>query len=91
LIILTTTGVAFSINAKFCCCTNPLSMKHANSPKSRSVWVHIVVDLPPLIMMGNKKKVLFLKTRKDHFEHMMHQGPVSWSLLRVDIFISFLF
>jgi hypothetical protein len=33
LIILTAIGVIFSTNAKLCCCTNTLSMKHANAPK----------------------------------------------------------
>jgi hypothetical protein len=31
-------------------------MKHANALESRSDWVCIFVDLPPLIMMGNKKQ-----------------------------------
>jgi hypothetical protein len=52
----TTTGVVFSTNAKLCCRTNYLSMKHADAPKSRSAWVCTIVDLPPLIVMGNKKQ-----------------------------------
>ncbi len=55
-ITLTTIGVTFSTNAKLCCCTNSLSMKHANALESRNAWVHIVVDLSPLIVMGNKKQ-----------------------------------
>jgi hypothetical protein len=35
LITLTTTNDVFSTNTKLCCCTNSLSMKHANAPKSR--------------------------------------------------------
>jgi hypothetical protein len=31
-------------------------MKHEDALESRTVWVRIVVDLPPLIMMGNKKQ-----------------------------------
>jgi len=31
-------------------------MKHVDAPKSKSVWVHIVIDLLHLIMMGNKKQ-----------------------------------
>jgi hypothetical protein len=31
-------------------------MKHGDALESRSVWVHTIVDLPPLIMMGNKKQ-----------------------------------
>jgi hypothetical protein len=50
-IILIATGVIFSTNAKLYCHTNPLSMKHANAFE----WVHTVMDLPPLIMMGIKK------------------------------------
>jgi hypothetical protein len=42
---------------------HPLSMKHVNALESKSAWVHIIVDLPPLIMMGNKKNVLILKIR----------------------------
>jgi hypothetical protein len=30
-------------------------MKLVDALESRSVWVCIVMDLPPLIMMGNKK------------------------------------
>jgi hypothetical protein len=55
-IILTTACVAFSTNAKLRCRTNFLSLKHANVFESRSAWVHIVVDLPPLIVMGNKNQ-----------------------------------
>jgi hypothetical protein len=31
-------------------------MKHEDAPKSKSVWVHVIMDLPPLIVMGNKKQ-----------------------------------
>jgi hypothetical protein len=31
-------------------------MKHANALELINVWVHTVVDLSPLIMMGNKKQ-----------------------------------
>jgi hypothetical protein len=30
-------------------------MKHEDALELINVWVHIVVDLPPLIVMGNKK------------------------------------
>jgi len=33
-------------------------MKHVDAPKSKNAWVHIVVDLTPLIMMGNKKQAV---------------------------------
>jgi hypothetical protein len=52
----TTINVTFSTNVKLCCHTNPLSMKHVDAPESKSVWVCTVMDLPPLIMMGNKKQ-----------------------------------
>ncbi len=55
-ITLTTICVVFSTNAKLRCCTNFLLLKHANAFESRSVWVHSVMDLPPLIVMGNKKQ-----------------------------------
>jgi hypothetical protein len=32
------------------CCTNSLSMKHVNAPKSKNVWVSIVISLLHLIM-----------------------------------------
>ncbi len=89
--ILITIGVTFSTNAKLCCHTNSLLMKHANAPKSINAWVCTIVDLPPFIMMGNKKKVLVLKTRYDRFKHMMHLGSISWSLLKLDILVSLLF
>jgi hypothetical protein len=31
-------------------------MKHANALESKSVWVCIVVNLSPLMMMANKKQ-----------------------------------
>jgi hypothetical protein len=31
-------------------------MKHVDALESKSVWVHIVIDLLHLIMMGNKKQ-----------------------------------
>jgi hypothetical protein len=31
-------------------------MKHVDAPESRSAWVCVIVDLPPLIVMGNKKQ-----------------------------------
>ncbi len=52
----TTNGVIFSTNARLCCHTNSLLMKHVDAPKSKSVWVHIIIDLLHLIMMGNKKQ-----------------------------------
>jgi len=55
-IILIATCVAFSTNAKLCCHTNSLSLKHVDAFELRSVWVRTIVDLPPLIMMGNKKQ-----------------------------------
>jgi hypothetical protein len=31
-------------------------MKHVNTLESKIVWVHTIMDLPPLIVMGNKKQ-----------------------------------
>jgi hypothetical protein len=56
LIISITIGVIFSTNAKLCCRTNSLSMKHVDALEPKSEWVCIIMDLPPLIMMGNKKQ-----------------------------------
>jgi len=42
-------------------------MKHANALELRSVWVRIVVDLPPLIMMDNKKKYVGSKDKVGPF------------------------
>jgi len=52
----TATSVVFSTNTRLCCHTNSLLMKHVDAPESITVWVRIVVGLPPLIMMGNKKQ-----------------------------------
>jgi hypothetical protein len=52
----TTIGIVFSTNAKLCYRINSLSMKHANTPESKNAWVYIIVDLPPLIVMGNKNQ-----------------------------------
>jgi hypothetical protein len=62
-IISTATNVVFSTNTKLCYRANLLSMKLVDALGLRSAWVRIVVDLPPLIMMGKKNKVLVLKTR----------------------------
>ncbi len=56
MIISIAIGVIFFTNDKLCCHTNSLLMKHVNAPKSISAWVLVVVDLPPLIMMGNTKQ-----------------------------------
>jgi len=32
-------------------------MKHIDALESKSAWVHTIMDLPPLIMMGNKKQI----------------------------------
>jgi hypothetical protein len=53
LIISIAIGVIFSTNSKLCCHINPLLMKHADAFESRS---HTIVDIPPFIMMGNKKQ-----------------------------------
>jgi hypothetical protein len=55
-IISIATCVTFSTNAKLCCHINYLSAKDENASKRRSVWVRTIVDLPPLIVMGNKKQ-----------------------------------
>ncbi len=51
-----TIGVIFSTNAKLCCHTNSSLMKHVDALESKCVWVRIIIDLLPLIMMGNKKQ-----------------------------------
>jgi hypothetical protein len=56
LIISTAIGAIFSTNAKLCCRTNSLSMKHVDALEPRSDWVSMIMDLPPLIVMGNKKQ-----------------------------------
>jgi hypothetical protein len=66
-IILTAISVTFSTNIKLCYHMNPLSMKHADAPESRSVWVCIVMDLPPLIMLGNKKQGVGFKNNVGSF------------------------
>jgi hypothetical protein len=67
MLISTTIGVAFSTNVKLCCCTNLLSMKYADAPESKSVWVCTTMDLPPLIMMGNKKQGVGFKDKVKPF------------------------
>jgi hypothetical protein len=48
-------------------CTNFLSMKHLDAPKSSNVLVFIVVDLLHLIVISQKNKVLSLNISWDHF------------------------
>ncbi len=66
-IILTTTSVTFSTNAKLCHHTNSLSMKHVNALESKNVWVHTIMDLPPLIVMGNRKQGVGYKDKVRSF------------------------
>jgi len=47
-----------------------LLMKHVDAPKSKNAWVHTAVDLPPLIMMGNKKQGLTIPTKIGHFSFL---------------------
>jgi hypothetical protein len=54
-IISTAVGVTFSANAKLCCHTNSLSTMHVDALELKNVWVCIVINLLPLIMIGNKK------------------------------------
>jgi hypothetical protein len=54
---LIATSVAFSTNIKLCSNTNSFLMKHIDALESKSAWVHTIMDLPPLIMMGNKKQI----------------------------------
>jgi hypothetical protein len=56
LITSTATSVTFSTNAKLCCHNNFLLIKDANALESRRAWVCKIMDLPPLIMMENKKQ-----------------------------------
>jgi hypothetical protein len=64
-ITLTAIGVVFS--TKLCCRTNYLSMKHANAPKSKIIWVHAIMDLPFLIVMGNKQENVRSKNKVGSF------------------------
>jgi hypothetical protein len=38
-------------------------MKHVDALESISVWVYTIVDLPPLIIVGNKKQGVGLKKK----------------------------
>jgi hypothetical protein len=44
-----------------------------------------------LLVIGNKNKVLGLKIGYDHFDHMIHRGPISHCLLKLDIFVCQIF
>jgi hypothetical protein len=37
------------------------------SLKSKSTWVHTIMDLPPLIVMGNKKQGVGFEDKKGPF------------------------
>ncbi len=81
-------SVTFFTKANLCCCTNSLSTKHVDAPESSNVWVFIVMDLLHLIMIGNKKLgVRFEDKLLYHSEHMMYWGPISRSLMRLDVFV----
>jgi hypothetical protein len=63
-------------------------MKHTNALKSSNVLVSIIMDLPYLIMINNKKEGARFKGKHDHFEHMMHPNLISQSILKLDVFVS---
>ncbi len=50
------TGMFFFMRIILCCHISSLSMKHADPPKSNNALVSIVMDLPYLIVIGNKKQ-----------------------------------
>ncbi len=82
-IILIDNGVVFFTNAKLCYRTNSLSMKHVDALKSRSAWVHMVVDLPPLTTMGNKKQDVGSKNKARLFR--MHDASRSSFMSPIEI------
>jgi hypothetical protein len=48
-------GMFFFTKIILCCHTTSLSMKHANALESNNVLISIAIDLPYLIVIGNKK------------------------------------
>jgi hypothetical protein len=60
-------SVLFSIRANLYYCTNSLSMKHINAPKSRSVWASIIIGFLHLTMIGIKKHGVGSKDRLEPF------------------------
>jgi hypothetical protein len=85
------THVLFFTKANLYCCTNLWSMKYVDAPKSIFVWASIVTNLLHLKVIGTKNVVMDLKIVWDHLHYMMHQNPTSWSLLRLDMLIFFIF
>jgi hypothetical protein len=63
-------------------------MKHANALESNNILIFIVMDL---LQLATRNNVLGLKMGWDHFNCMMHQSLVSWSLLILDVFVSQIF
>jgi hypothetical protein len=78
----------FSTKIILCHHTSSLLMKHTNALKSSNVLVSIIMDLPYLIMINNKKEGARFKGKHYHFEHMMHPNLISQSILKLDVFIS---
>jgi len=58
LMISTSTCVFLFAKANLYCCTNFLTMKHIDAPKSRSAYSSIVMSLLHLIMITIEKMVL---------------------------------
>jgi hypothetical protein len=52
-------------------------MKHGNALELSNVSIFVIMDLLHLIAINNKKQGVGLKIGSNHFDHMMHQGPVS--------------
>jgi hypothetical protein len=62
----TTIGVFFFTRIILCCCTNSL-MKHVDALESSNVLISIVMNLPYLIMISNKKQVVGSKNKLGPF------------------------
>jgi hypothetical protein len=84
-------GVFFFTRIILCHHTSSLSLKHTNPPESSDYSISIIMDLPYLIVIGNKKQGARSKGIRDHFEPMMRSSLISWSLLRLNIFVSRVF
>jgi hypothetical protein len=88
LMISIPTNVTFFTKANLCCCISSLSTKHVDALKSRIVQVFVVMDLLHLIMISNNKLVARFEDKLlHHSQHMMYWGPISRSVMRLDVFV----
>jgi hypothetical protein len=85
----TTIGMFFFMKIILCRRTSSLLMKQVDALESSNASVSIIMDMSNLIVInGSKKQGARSEGKLGAFKHMTHLNLVSWSLLRLEVFVS---